>query len=158
MSKWQKLSFFLLRVSLGWLFLYAGLSKLINPAWTAGGFIQGAKTFTHLYAWFLQPSILPSINFINEWGLTLLGISLILGLFVRLSSALGILLMILYYLPRLQGVHPDPNSYIVDQHIIFIFVLFLFMAWRAGRVWGMDKWCTQLPICSRYPLLRQILG
>ena len=158
MSKWQRVSLFLLRVSLGWLFLYAGLSKLATPGWSAAGFLQGAKTFIGFYAWFLQPSVLPAINFINEWGLTLLGVSLILGIFVRLSSALGIILMLLYYFPRLQGVHPDPNSFIVDQHIVFIFVLLVLMAWRAGRVWGLDKWCSQLPFCARYPRLRQILG
>ena len=71
-------------------------------------------------------------------GLTLLGASLIIGLFVRFSSLLGVLLMALYYIP-LGFPYPNPNSYIVDQHIIYIAVLFFFAAIRAGRVFGLDS-------------------
>jgi uncharacterized membrane protein YphA (DoxX/SURF4 family) len=38
--------------------------------------------------------MLPITNFINAWGLTILGISLILGIGVRLFSILGAILMI----------------------------------------------------------------
>ena len=35
----------LLRLGIGWYFLYAGVTKLIDPAWTAGGYIKGAQGF-----------------------------------------------------------------------------------------------------------------
>ena len=143
---------------MGWLFFYAGITKVINPEWSAVGYLKGAKTFAGFYQWLASPGILPLVNFVNEWGLTLLGVSLILGVLVRISSISGIILMFLYYLPTLDFPHPNPSSYIVDQHIIFIFILIFFAATRAGRVWGLENWCSNLPICSKFPRLRGWLG
>lgn len=138
MSKLQKISIFLLRVSLGWLFFYAGLTKIIDPKWSAAGFLNNAGTFPDFYHWLTGPSILPIVNFLNEWGLLLLGASLILGIFVRLSSFFGALLMILYYFAHLKFPYPDANSFIIDDHIIYTFVLMYFFATRAGKTWGLD--------------------
>lgn len=158
MSQFSRISLFLLRVSSGWLFFYAGITKVLNPEWSAAGYLAGAKTFTALFQWFARPEILPVTNFMNEWGLTLLGLSLIFGVFVRLSSLLGVLLMLLYYFPTLDFPYPNAHSYIVDEHIIYIFVLFFFAAVRAGRAWGLENWCASLPFCSRFPRLREWLG
>ena len=137
MTSSQKFFLFLLRVSAGWMFFYAGITKVLNPQWSAEGYLKGAKSFIWFYQWLLQPEILPIINSINKWGLTLLGASLIIGLFVRFSSLLGVLLMALYYIP-LGFPYPNLNSYIVDQHIIYIAVLLFFAAIRAGRILGLD--------------------
>ena len=158
MTQFQKISLFLLRIALGWLMFYAGITKVIDPAWSAGGYLKGAKTFVGFYQWLASPGILPLVNFVNEWGLTLLGLSLILGIFVRLSSILGAVLMLLYYLPILDFPYPNPHSYLVDEHIVYVFVLLLFAGLRAGRVWGLENWCSNLPICSRFPKLREWLG
>src|SRR3989344_2924343 len=93
----QKLSLFLLRVSVGWLMFYAGITKTLNPEWSAEGYLRSAKTFSGFYTMLADSSFLPLINFVNEWGLTFLGASLILGIFVRLASIGGIVLMLLYY-------------------------------------------------------------
>jgi|SRR3989344_4729422 len=143
MTKFQKVSILLLRLALGWLFLYAGITKIINPDWSAAGYLTGAKTFPSFFQAMLDPAILPFINFINEWGLTLLGVSLILGLFVRLSSWLGAILMLLYYFPILDFPYPNPHSYIVDEHIIYALALILLAALNAGRVWGLESWYTK---------------
>jgi thiosulfate dehydrogenase (quinone) large subunit len=138
----QKLIMTLLRVSLGWLMFYAGITKVLNPEWSAGGYLRSAKTFSGLYQWFAQPEILPTINFLNEWGLTLLGVALILGVGVRLASAPGALLMILYYVPILEFPYISTHSYIVDEHIIYASVFLLLGALGAGRVWGLDDWLS----------------
>lgn len=158
MTQFQKISLFLLRISMGWLMFYAGITKVLNPAWSAAGYLKGAKTFVWFYQWLLQPNILPIINFINEWGLTLLGVSLILGVFVRLSSVLGAILMLLYYFPILDFPYPNLFSYIVDEHIIYVLALILLASLRAGRVFGLENWCANLPICSKFPRLRNWLG
>src|SRR3989338_3502408 len=154
----QKLSLFFLRVSLGWLFLYAGITKVLDPNWTAQGYIKGAKTFPLFYQWLISSGMLPMVDFINEWGLTLLGISLILGIGVRLSSILGATLMLMYYFPILQFPYPNAHSYIVDEHIIYASALLFFAATRAGRTYGLEEWCSKLPICSKFPKLRNWLG
>lgn len=158
MTTFQKLFLFLLRISLGWMFLYAGITKVLDPNWSAAGYIKGAKTFPEFYQFLLNPSILPIVNFMNEWGLTLLGISLILGIGVRLSSVLGAVLMMLYYFAALDFPYPNPNSYIVDEHIVYAAALLFLASLRAGRVWGLESWCSKLPLCSKFPWLRNLLG
>lgn len=158
MTRFQKISLFLLRISLGWMFFYAGITKVLNPDWSAAGYLKGAKTFAGFYQWIASPGLLPLTNFVNEWGLTLLGVALILGLFVRLSSIFGAVLMFLYYLPILQFPYPNPNSFLVDQHIVYIFALLALASLRTGRIWGLENWCSNLPICSKFPKLREWLG
>ena len=138
MAYFQKISLFFLRVTLGWMFFWAGITKVLDPAWSAAGYLKGAKTLTWFYEWLASPSVLPIVNFMNEWGLTLLGISLILGIGVRLSSILGTLLMLLYYLVILDFPHPNTHSFLVDEHIIYIFALLLLAATKAGRIWGLE--------------------
>ena len=98
------------------------------------------------------------INFLNEWGLTLIGAALILGIFVRFASFCGMVMMILYYFPILSFPYIAPHSYIVDEHVIYALVFLLLAALKAGRVIGLENWCSGLPICRKFPKLRAILG
>jgi thiosulfate dehydrogenase (quinone) large subunit len=136
-TKIQKVLLFLLRISLGGFMLYAGITKVMDPSWSAAGYLSSANHFKSFYAWLSQSGMISITNFANEWALTLLGVSLILGVFVRLSGVAGAVLMALYYLV-LPFPHPDAHSLIVDQHIIFIWLLLYFSAVRAGRFWGID--------------------
>jgi thiosulfate dehydrogenase [quinone] large subunit len=138
MKQSQKLILFLLRIATGWLFLYAGFPKILNPDWSAAGYLSGAKTFSALFAWFAQPGVLPWVNVLNEWGLALIGVSLILGFLVRWSTIAGVLLMVFYYLPILSFPHVGDTSYLVDQHFIFALVLLTLNIFHAGRIWGID--------------------
>lgn len=157
MSKFEKISLLLVRLSLGWLFFYSGITKILNPDWTSIKYLQGAKSLTGFYAWMTQPSILSVVDIMNEWGQLLLGISLILGIAVRLSTTLGAILMTLYY-AALPFPYPNPQSLIVDQHVIFALVMIYLGAVRAGRAYGLEEWCSKLPICSRFPRFRKLLG
>lgn len=143
---------------MGWLFFYAGIIKIADPRWSAEGYLKGAKTLSWFYQFLTQPNLLPITNFLNEWGLTIVGLFLMLGLFTRFGSTLGAIFMALYYLPILSFPHPGANSFIVDQHIIFIFALACLASFRAGQIFGLDGWCSKLPICSKFPKLRDWLG
>lgn len=128
----------LLRLTLGWLFLYAGITKILDPAWSAAGYLGNAQTFSTLFAWFALPSNIGWVNLVNEWGLTLIGAALILGIFVRWASVAGIALMVLYWLPVLSFPYAGEHSYIVDEHIIYALTLLALMVFHAGRYWGVD--------------------
>jgi len=149
MSKSSQISLFLLRLALGWLMLYAGITKVLDPKWTAAGYLANAKTFANLYQWLASPANIGWVNFINQWGLTLLGVSLILGIGVRLSSVLGAVLMLLYYFPVLEFPYLE-HAYLVDEHIIYALVLVFFAVIRAGRYYGLEEWCANLPFCRKY--------
>ena len=154
MSHAEKRALIILRIVVGWFFFYAGVIKVMDPAWSAAGYLNSAKTFSGLYHALANPSVLPVINFINEWGLVLLGLSLILGISVRISSIAGIILMTLYYFPRLQFPHPTPTTYLIDEHIIYIAVLLVFATIRTE---GLSKWCAKLSFFERYPGFRKVL-
>lgn len=138
MSAFQKVSLVLLRVSLGWLFLYAGATKIMNPTWSAAGYLNGAKTFHGFYAWLASPSMIGVTNFVNEWALALIGLLLIAGFLVRYASYAGAAMMFLYYLPILDFPYPNTHSYLVDEHIIYLVAFLALAAFDAGRVWGVD--------------------
>ena len=125
MATSQKFFLFLLRVTTGWMFFYAGITKVLNPQWSAEGYLKGAKSFVWLYQWLLQPEILPIINSINKWGLTLLGASLIIGLFVRFQFHLGrsadgfILYSSRFSVSESKLLHCGPAHYLYRRSIIF---------------------------------------
>lgn len=137
MSNTQRLWLVCLRVTMGWMFFYAGITKVLDPKWTSEGYLKSAKFLTGFYAWLASSTMLPIVDFVNEWGLTLLGAALILGLWVKLSSRLGAILMLLYYLP-LGFPYPNAHAYIVDEHIIYLFALLLLGALQSGRIWGLE--------------------
>lgn len=145
------------RISMGWFMFYAGITKIINPNWSAAGYLTSAKTFPEFYTWLAQPNILPLTNFVNEWGLTLLGISLIFGIGVRLSSILGVILMLLYYFPA-NSFPLVEHGFLVDDHIIYASILLVFASLRAGRYYGLENWCANLPICKKFPIIRKTFG
>ena len=94
-----------LRVLVGWHFLYEGLSKLTAPSFTAAGYLKQAKgplagAFHSLAA---RPDLLGNADLITMWGLTLVGALLILGLFTRLASLARIAFVLMFYL----AIHPD---------------------------------------------------
>ena len=138
MNKFTKVSIFLLRLAQGWFFFYAGITKVLDPTWSAVGYLGSAKTFPGFFNWFASTQNIGWINFVNEWGLTLVGISLVFGIFVRWASLVGILLMILYYLPAIQFPFIPPHAFLVDEHIIYLLVFVFLYSAQAGRLWGLD--------------------
>ncbi|HEY4514847.1 MAG TPA: hypothetical protein VJJ22_01680 [Candidatus Paceibacterota bacterium] len=137
MTKYQKFALVALRLTMGSLFLYAGVSKIADSSWSAIGYINSAVNFSSFFQMLTSGSILPIINIVNEVGLTLLGVSLLTGTLVGLSAPLGALLMLLYYLV-LPFPWPNAHALVVDEHIIYIFGLLVLAAFRSGEVSGLD--------------------
>lgn len=158
MSKLQSFSLWFLRVIIGWFYFYAGITKVMDPKFSSIGYIKSAQSAGWLFQWLSNPQVLSVVDFLVKWGFTLLGVSLILGIFVRLSAYLGALLMFLLYLPILHFPMVGEHSYIVDEHIIYIAVLLLLVQFKAGHVGGMEKWFSSTQLCNKYPKLRSLLS
>src|SRR5574343_420501 len=124
-----------LRLAMGGMFFYDGYQKLIDKSWSALPYIQNAKTFAHFYDTIGQPQNMWWVNTLNIWGPILIGIALFIGFRTRIASALGILLLVLYYLPVLQFPYLATGGYIIDRHIIYGLVLLLFIMMKAGEFW-----------------------
>ena len=120
---------------MGILFFSAGWVKITDSSWSVAGYISGSKIFTEFYSWLATPTILPIVNFLNEWGLTLIGIALLLGVFVRLASLFGFIMMILYYLPAYPLDHG-----LIDEHIVYSLVFLVFMSYGSGKILTLNNW------------------
>ena len=137
----------LLRVLIGWHFLYEGVSKLINPYWSSAAYLLDSKwIFSSLAETIVSnPTFLGISDFVNMWGLTLVGASLLLGLFSRYSALVGMGFVLLYYLfaPPFLGLEysrPGEGSYIiVNKNLIEACALWVLYAFPTGHVIGLDR-------------------
>ena len=136
-----------LRVLIGWHFLYEGIAKLLNPYWSSAAFLLDAKwIFSGLAKWIVSnPSILSLVDNLNMWGLTLIGACLIIGLFGRHVSMLGMLLVLVYYLftPSfwwLEYARPGEGSYlVVNKNLIEACALFVVYLFPTSELIGLDR-------------------
>ncbi len=128
----------LVRFLMGWFMFFDGLKILMTPGWSASGFLLNAKTFPALYAWFAEPFNLVWVNPLNSWGITLIGVALMLGVFVRPAAWAGLLLMLLYYFPH--NVFPYVTyGYIVEEHIIYAAVFALIALLPAAQTMSLSQ-------------------
>jgi len=146
------------RLTMAWTFLYAA-SHQVFTAWSVADFLNSTKTFHPVYVHFTSPAIAPFLTFVVSYGHLLIGLSLLLGLAVRLSAIFGILLLILYWTAHMDFPYiSDTNNFLVDEHIVFAGVLVLLIVERAGHVWGLDSWAETLAFVRRQPILKWIVG
>ena len=146
-TRFQSVALVTLRIAIGWHFLYEGLAKLTNPYWTSAGYLAESKWW--LSGIFLDiaasPGLLTVVDFLNVWGLILIGAGLMLGVFTRGATIAGIVLLALYYLaaPPLIGLSyamPAEGSYmIVNKVLIELVALIVLLAFPTGRVLGVDR-------------------
>ena len=109
---------FVLRILMGWTFLYAGVWQIWDNFDTAG-FLNHVVTFHAAFAVFGTPTMLPITDLLVKWGHLLIGLSLISGFLVRVSGPFGILLMITYYFAHMQFPFiEDHLNYLVDFHLV----------------------------------------
>lgn len=135
----------LLRLGLAWVFLYAASHQVLVPGWSVAGVLGATKTFHWLFAPLTNPAIAGVLSFLVSYGHLLIGLSLLSGLMVRVSSIFGIALMLMYWMAHMDFPYiSDVNSLLVDDHIIYALVLGLLIATRAGHYFGLDGWAAGL--------------
>lgn len=148
----QMITVVVLRVLIGWHFLYEGLSKLTNPTWSAAGYLtQSRGPLAGLFRWMAaDANVLANVNLLNKWGLTAIGLGLILGGFTRLASAAGLIVILLFYLcnPPFVGYFysiPTEGSYmIVNKNLVEAAALAVVFVTGSGRVAGLDRFVHRL--------------
>ena len=142
----------LLRLIMGLLFFYAGWSKLTPDGWSAAGFLQNATgPFADLFQGLAGNGL---VDVLNMWGLTLIGVALVLGLFVRTASFFGIIVMGLYYFADFVS---NTAYGLIDKHIVYASVLVLFLVGGFGHVWGLDA-LRERRLDSRTKWIKTFLG
>lgn len=97
LSSTQTSALVILRMLIGWHFLYEGVIKLYSPGWTAKGYILSATYMEPLFHWLASYSMISTIDTLNIVALLLVGVGLILGFRTQATSLIGIGLLLLYY-------------------------------------------------------------
>lgn len=146
-SRAPLLAITLMRVVVGWHFLYEGVSKLTSSGWSASGYLKQARgPFAEFFRGLAgQPNLLANVDLATMWLLTVVGILLILGLFTRLASLAGIAFILLLYLatPPFVGYFysiPTEGSYlIVNKNVVELCALVVILVTGSGRFAGLDR-------------------
>jgi uncharacterized membrane protein YphA (DoxX/SURF4 family) len=134
----------LLRIVIGWHFAYEGVAKLLNPTWTAEGYLRAAEgPLAGVFHWMASnPGVLRWVDLLNAWGLLLIGAALMFGCLTRLAAVAGIVLLALYYIayPPLFAGQPGvaEGSYlIVNKNLVELAALVVVALLPASRL-GLD--------------------
>jgi len=141
---WKKIFFTIVRMSIGWHFLYEGIAKLLIPKWTSFSYLSNSTgPFAGLYHWMAStPAVLKTVDILNVFGLLLIGTALFLGLFSRIASICGALLLTLYYFAyppfgdSLFSVS-EGHLFIIDK-IFLEAVVLLFLVFLNEKGFGLD--------------------
>lgn len=146
-SRCQLIWLVALRVAIGWHLLYEGIIKIINPAWSSLAYLTDSNGFMAGFFHTIAESegVLSVVDFCNEWGLFLIGLGLMLGIFSNLSAIAGMVLIALYYLshPPFLGIEfafPTEGNYlIVDKNLVEIIALCVLAVFPTGNIIGLDR-------------------
>jgi uncharacterized membrane protein YphA (DoxX/SURF4 family) len=130
----KKVTLTIIRVAIGWHFLYEGITKLFMEEWSSQGYLSNATGFlSGFYHWLAGgDTLVKVVDFLNVYGLILIGLALFIGLFIRFASVAGMLLLLLYYFAyppfgtSLFGT-TEGHFYIVNRNLIEAFLLLWFV-------------------------------
>jgi len=136
-----------IRIAIGWHFLYEGISKLIQGGWSSAPFLAGSRwIFAPVFSWMSDSAAITSVvDFLNIWGLIIIGLALILGLFTRIAGGAGALLLLFYFVayPPIPGYMmsvPAEGSYLwVNKTLIELLVLAAFIFMPSEIHYGTDR-------------------
>jgi uncharacterized membrane protein YphA (DoxX/SURF4 family) len=125
---------------------YEGVSKLLQPEWTAAGFLSHSKwIFSGFFQWLAaQPTLIQIVDILNIWGLILIGLGLILGYLTRIAAISGMVLLFLYYVAYPPfggfdfGVPSEGNYLIVNKNLIELIALGVITVFARRETLGLD--------------------
>jgi len=133
----------IIRAAVGWHFLYEGCIKLFAEAWSAASYLNNTYGFlSGFYHWLAaSPGRLVVVDFLNVWGLILIGLALFLGIFVKWASLAGTLLLALYYFAYppfgISLLGGSGTDYIINPLFIEATILVFLFCYRE-RGYGLD--------------------
>jgi thiosulfate dehydrogenase (quinone) large subunit len=162
-----------IRLSLGWIFLWAFLDKLL-----ALGFSTGRNAKTGVVdafgpaAWIHGGS--PTLGFLKfattgplagfyqsfagaawaNWafmlGLAGIGGALVLGIGMRIATVSGVAMLVMMWSAALW---PATNPFL-DEHLVYALVLVMLLLTGAGKTLGLGQAWERLHLVQRHPILK----
>jgi len=137
----------IVRIAIGWHFLYEGIAKIMADGWSSAPYLAASR-------WIFAPvfhsmadsaAVVNIVDFLNIWGMILVGLGLIFGLFTRWAGAGGAFMLFFYFVayPPIPGYMfgvPAEGSYLwVNRNLIEFFVLFIFIFVSSEYHFSIDR-------------------
>jgi len=149
----------ILRMAIGWHFLYEGIVKLADPGWTAASYLIGSRwLFSGAFHWIAtHPGVLQVVDFLNIWGLMLIGLGLMLGVLARYAAMAGIFLVALYYIaspPFISstGAYLEGHYIWIDKNLIELIALVVLLVIPTSHFIGLDGFLKAIRHRARKPV------
>lgn len=164
----------LIRIAMGWVFLFAGLDKFLNldggAPFSAAGFLKFAtagswpgvelaqgQSINPTHGFWVSlagnPGLVSVINVLVVFGEIAIGTALILGLFTRFASVMGTAMLLLFYFAAW-----DFALGIVNEQLMYAIVTASLGLIGAGKVFGIDAVIEKTEFVKKAPALRYVLG
>jgi thiosulfate dehydrogenase (quinone) large subunit len=164
----------LIRVAMGWVFLFAGIEKFLNldggKPFGAAGFLQfgtagswpgvvlakgEAINPTHQFWADLATNqgLMSVINVLVVFGEVAIGAALIVGLFTRFASLMGVVMLSFFYVAAW-----DFSLGIVNEQLMYAIITGSLGIIGAGQVFGLDAVIEKTRFVQKAPALRYVLG
>ncbi|MHA2174100.1 MAG: hypothetical protein ACXABI_04690 [Candidatus Hodarchaeales archaeon] len=159
----------ILRIAMGIIFIWPFFDKLLGlgftttpeNAWINGGsptrgFLSFAinknSPFASIYTDILAPNY-QFVDLIFMAMLLIVGVSLITGVLVNVSSFAGIIFMVNLVLAEWYIYNPGTQVHnpILDEHIIYIVILLFFILVSAGNSLGLGKRWSEVSFVRKTP-------
>jgi thiosulfate dehydrogenase [quinone] large subunit len=167
-------AFGVLRISLGFVFLWAFLDKAFALGFSTGRNAEtGAIDFFGPDAWINGGSPTDGVLMYAlkgpfkglydglagqawvEWvymlSMLLIGVALIFGVATRLAIVGGIIWLGIFY--TATAIWPEHNPF-VDDHVVYAIVLVVLAFVGAGRYLGLGRWWEDTAFVKRHPILK----
>jgi thiosulfate dehydrogenase (quinone) large subunit len=162
----------LARISLGFVFLWAFFDKFFglgfstcrdrvtdvassgcSDAWVQGGsptagFLENATKgpFADFYQSLAGNGL---VDYLFMAGLLGIGVGLVLGIGVRLATVAGSVLLLM----MLSAALWPENNPLVDDHIVYVFLLLAVNMANSQQKWGMRDWWVKQKFVKQFPVL-----
>ncbi len=150
------------RFAMGFIFFWAFIDKLLGLGFaTAPGksWLDGvsptAGFLGHANGWFesIFHSMVgsPVVDVLFMAGLCLIGLSLLLGVYMKIAGWSGALMVLLMWM----AVFPPVQNPIIDDHTVYMIVLIGLAVTKTkpGRIFGLGQVWSNLPIVKKYQWL-----
>ena len=150
-----------LRISIGFIFLWPFLDKLfgfgisttaanswINGGSPTAGFLLHSTTgpFASIFQSMASSHL---VEWLFMLGLFFVGITMILGIGLRISAIAGSIMMALMWLSEL----PIATNPFLDYHWFYAYALIASALTKAGNYFGLGKWWSKLKFVKKCPIL-----
>ncbi len=160
-------SIFVLRVVLGFMFLWGGIQKIgkeMTGHYATTGFLSHAVSgpFVTLFNGMAGNA---AVEYLLVYGELLIGISIVFGIVTRVGAISGIPMVLLMYLSQLPAAAAGYGNYLnqllqtdalFNEYILMALVFLAFIFLVPGRFMGLDGILQNSSFVQRRPILHRI--